>query len=394
MVITMSMKRNHDLNFMSGMIALSSYFQVTTDNFVGMVSSWNKLCFTTGYVEISVSMPGNPRAPGLWPAAWTMGNLGRAGYGATTEGALPESPKFHASSERATGLWPYTYDSCDVGTFPFQMDNQNQPESATNTGNGGGQLSKLPGQRLSACTCPDSDHPGPHPNKGRGAPEIDIFETQSWSTYFASSVYMLISRKVDVSQWRGQVSQSAQVAPYNAHYEMTNNNTPATTIYDSSVTKLNTYKGGVYQQASSALTYIDNQNWNTTGYAPYGFEWWSNQGNRDEGYITWFSEGHKTWTMTAGSVGPDSTTQVGQRLISEEPHVRSCDSSSMHTLIRYFPVHHHEPGHVSFLPSSRLHAHAIPCQDVHRLRSGLPERGCQRGRVDLRSKDPPNRELH
>lgn len=32
-----------------------------------------------------------------------MGNLGRAGYGATNE-----------------GLWPYTYDSCDVGTLPNQ----------------------------------------------------------------------------------------------------------------------------------------------------------------------------------------------------------------------------------------------------------------------------------
>ena len=43
----------------------------------GMLQSWNKLCFTTGYIEISVSMPGTPQAPGLWPAAWTMGNLVR-----------------------------------------------------------------------------------------------------------------------------------------------------------------------------------------------------------------------------------------------------------------------------------------------------------------------------
>ena len=43
----------------------------------GMMSTWNKFCFTTGYVEVSVSMPGSPNAPGLWPAAWTMGNLVR-----------------------------------------------------------------------------------------------------------------------------------------------------------------------------------------------------------------------------------------------------------------------------------------------------------------------------
>jgi beta-glucan synthesis-associated protein KRE6 len=102
---------------------------------------------------------------------------------------------------------------------------------------------------------------------------------------------------------------------------MTNNNTPVTTIYDTSKTEFNPYQGGPLQQAASALTYIDNQNWNNSGYAPYGFEWWSNPKSRDEGYITWFSEGHKAWTMTSASMGPDSTTQVSQRLISEEPHV-------------------------------------------------------------------------
>lgn len=52
----------------------------------GMLQSWNKFCFTTGYIEISVSIAGDGKTPGLWPAAWTMANLGRAGYGATTEG--------------------------------------------------------------------------------------------------------------------------------------------------------------------------------------------------------------------------------------------------------------------------------------------------------------------
>ncbi len=41
----------------------------------GMLQSWNKICFTTGYIEVSVSMPGSPTAPGLWPGVWTMGNL-------------------------------------------------------------------------------------------------------------------------------------------------------------------------------------------------------------------------------------------------------------------------------------------------------------------------------
>lgn len=43
-----------------------------------------------------------------------------------------------------------------------------------------GDLSYLPGQRLSACTCPGENHPGPILSDGsfagRSAPEIDIFE--------------------------------------------------------------------------------------------------------------------------------------------------------------------------------------------------------------------------
>jgi beta-glucan synthesis-associated protein SKN1 len=60
--------------------------------------------------------------------------------------------------------------------------------------------SMLPGQRLSACTCPGESHPGPKRQDGsyvgRSAPEIDLFEA-------------LVAGK------RGQVSQSAQWAPFN-----------------------------------------------------------------------------------------------------------------------------------------------------------------------------------
>jgi Beta-glucan synthesis-associated protein SKN1/KRE6/Sbg1 len=59
--------------------------------------------------------------------------------------------------------------------------------------------SMLPGQRLSACTCPGESHPGPvHQDGsyvGRSAPEIDLFEAL-------------------VDGHRGQVSQSAQWAPF------------------------------------------------------------------------------------------------------------------------------------------------------------------------------------
>ncbi|KAL0960926.1 hypothetical protein HGRIS_005933 [Hohenbuehelia grisea] len=267
LVITMEQRPFKDLNFVSG-----------------MVSSWNKLCFTTGYIEVSISMPGTPKAPGLWPGAWTLGNLGRAGYGATTE-----------------GLWPYSYDSCDVGTFPNQTARDGTPEAAATGSDGGGPLSFLPGQRLSACTCPGSDHPGPSTNKGRGAPEIDIIETE-----------------VDVSNFRGRVSQSYQTAPYNYKYHAIESE-PQTTIFTPDITEYNSYKGGPFQQAVSALTYIEDQFYNDTAYATYGYEWWSNPSRRSEGFITWYSNGQKTWQMTAGTVAADDTVKVSDRLVPEEP---------------------------------------------------------------------------
>lgn len=81
-------------------------------------------------------------------------------------------------------MWPYSYDSCDVGTAPNQTVN-GLPQAATVNGDptNGGALSFLPGQRLSRCTCAGESHPGPvHEDGtyvGRSAPEIDIFEAQA-----------------------------------------------------------------------------------------------------------------------------------------------------------------------------------------------------------------------
>lgn len=38
--------------------------------------------------EVAVQLPGLNNVIGMWPAVWAMGNLGRAGYGATLEGMV------------------------------------------------------------------------------------------------------------------------------------------------------------------------------------------------------------------------------------------------------------------------------------------------------------------
>ena len=91
----------------------------------------------------------------------------------------------HASIHpaRAAIQWPYTYDTCDIGTVPNQTVD-GQPQAATVGGDQGhdGILSFLPGQRLSRCTCDGESHPGPKHSDGtfvgRAAPEIDVFEAQ------------------------------------------------------------------------------------------------------------------------------------------------------------------------------------------------------------------------
>ncbi|BGP57188.1 hypothetical protein JCM8202v2_004828 [Rhodotorula sphaerocarpa] len=269
-VITMTKEQINDLDYKSGML-----------------QSWNKFCFTGGYIEVNVSLPGSSNVTGFWPGAWTLGNLARAGYGATTD-----------------GTWPYSYSTCDIGTLPNQTTLDGTGPAAAVKLTDGVPLSYQPGQRVSACTCPAdaNEHPGPNVKVGRGAPEIDILEAQTFYT-----------KKHLV----GAVSQSAQFAPYDADYQI-RNTTPWTVVQTPDRTVLNSYQGGIYQEACSGVTVTDQTAYRDTGggFATYGFEYWP---DRKDGYITWYATGEPAWTLTAGAVGPNPRTQIGQRLISEEP---------------------------------------------------------------------------
>ena len=246
--LRMDAYKNHDLFYRSG-----------------MVQSWNKMCFTQGRIEVSARLPNYGGFSGLWPGIWTMGNLGRPGYLATTE-----------------GVWPYSYDSCDAGITA----NQSSPDG----------ISYLPGQRLNSCTCPGESHP--NRGAGRGAPEIDVIEAEA-----------------DTKTGVGVASQSLQLAPFDIWYYPDYN---FIEIFNDSVTTMNTYTGGPFQEALSATTTL-NITWYERGYNDhnfqnYGFEYLNDD---TEGYLRWFVGEDPTMTVYANALHPNGN--IGWRRLSKEP---------------------------------------------------------------------------
>ncbi|BFZ57323.1 beta-glucan synthesis-associated protein [Savitreella phatthalungensis] len=230
----------------------------------GMLQSWNKLCFKGGMIEVSASLPGSGSVPGLWPGIWTLGNLGRAGYLATTD-----------------GTWPYSYSSCDAGITA----NQSQADG----------LSYLPGQRLSSCTCSGAEHP--NPGTGRGAPEIDVIE----ATVGAYQPDLLT----------GVVSQSLQTAPFDLFW-MSNSDYLA--VNNVSVTNMNSWNGGPYQQALSGVTTLNRKWYEGNAYQTYAFDYVP---GGKSGRLAWHVGADWTWQMLGAAVGPNGN--INQRLIPVEP---------------------------------------------------------------------------
>ncbi|GAA5848788.1 hypothetical protein JCM9279_002946 [Rhodotorula babjevae] len=260
----------------------------------GMLQSWNKFCFVGGYIEVSASLPGDTHVTGLWPAAWMMSNIGRAGYGGSLD-----------------GTWPYVYDTCDVGTLANQTDpTTGLPEFLPSEGDQyhDDDLSWLSGQRFSRCTCPEeTDHPGPQfangTWKGRGAAEIDILEAT-----------------VEPATGLGHVSMSAQWAPFNPGYRVINSSHEYVQYFTEDCPG-NTYLGGATQQVTSGLCLTDSTTYNSTdNMQTYGVAYTpSEQDGWGTGSITWEQGGEKMWRLSDKAMGPNEEAQIGQRLVTAEP---------------------------------------------------------------------------
>ncbi|GME31982.1 glycoside hydrolase family 16 protein [Neofusicoccum parvum] len=238
---------NHDLEYRSGML-----------------QSWNKLCFKGGHLEASISLPGRGDTVGFWPGFWAMGNLGRPGYAATTD-----------------GTWPYSYsDTCDAGITANQSSTDG--------------INYLPGMRLPACTCDGEDHPSP--GNSRSAPEIDVIEASN--------------APLSTGEYIGVVSQSCQLAPFDIWYQP---DYDFFEVYDHSVTTINPYAGGPYQQAISGLSNLNNDWYDGNAYQTYAFDYTPG----DDGFITWHVGDEPMWTLDARAIGPNGN--VAQRVIPQEP---------------------------------------------------------------------------
>lgn len=141
----------------------------------GMLQSWNKFCFTRGYIEVSLVLPGNDDSfgyvstfycanwvvPDLSPSSglvcglWViLGGLGMADQ-RTACGLIRTS---HSGSLLCSIYILYLsfhrYNSCDVGTFPNQtLKDGTGPSAATHSDASKSKydfkLSVLPGQRVS-----------------------------------------------------------------------------------------------------------------------------------------------------------------------------------------------------------------------------------------------------
>jgi beta-glucanase (GH16 family) len=214
--------------------------------------------------KASISLPGRGDVSGLWPGFWTMGNLGRPGYLSTTE-----------------GMWPYSYhDGCDAGITA----NQSSPDG----------ISFLPGMKLPGCTCTGEDHP--NPGKARSSPEIDALE---------ASVSKINNGKIV-----GVVSQSAQFAPFDLWYQPDYEHIE---LYNPQFTAMNSYRGGIFQEAVSGLSVLNNDWYEGKAYQRYGFEYVPG----DNGYILWNIGDLKMWKMTGAATRPNGN--IGQRPIPQEP---------------------------------------------------------------------------
>ncbi len=113
----------------------------------GQLTTWNRMCFQGGYLEVRYKNPGSWGLDGLWAAIWTMGVLVRDNF-----------------MVRNLNIWPYSYSDCGCPGSLFH---------------GAAPLPEISG-------CYPSPGFGLNAFQGRGAAEFDLTETNE-CTHFDTS---------------------------------------------------------------------------------------------------------------------------------------------------------------------------------------------------------------
>ncbi len=78
---------------------------------------------------------------------------------------------------------------------------------------------------------------------------------------------------------------------------------------------MNAYRGGVFQQALSSVSHLNNEWYDGKAYQTYAFYY--TPGGSENGHVYWNVGEVQTFHLDAKSVGPNGN--IGQRVIPEEP---------------------------------------------------------------------------
>lgn len=233
----------------------------------GAINGWNKFCFTGGYIEARVKLAGTVDSVGVWPSISLVGNLARWGYIRSME-----------------GVYPWSYNTCDVETY--------WPQNV---------------QLINKCSA----------TKGRGSPHIDLLEVAISSAGIAD---LLVGTKI------------APVMPIGTHWF------PNTTLFSTPGSALNLWPGVIPKvnnaERPGTSTYdiiqakrsIDNTYF--TAYHTYGLDW------KPNGWMTWYLDGAEIFSINT-NLPPASNTlgqTVGERPTSLEPMYINLAVS-----LQYFP---------------------------------------------------------
>lgn len=117
----------------------------------------------------------------------------------------------------------------------------------------------------------------------------------------------------------GQLSLSCQFMPASAGYYLANETGTEYTLntVNGNQVALNSYRGSILQMSASAVANTNQASYQNAGqvYSIWGFEYEPGP----TGYVTWWMDGVKAWTLEASAVGADALAGISQRPIPEEP---------------------------------------------------------------------------